>query len=119
MINDVVPNILHRDHIFTMSWRDLLYILSDSEDIIVLLCLYRKLSPLHSWRPYQSRNNIRTKVGRSTFYSIVRDLTVPSSNIAKSIGYVQAILLSKPIELLQEEVESLCPSHLKIFTGTT
>ena len=110
VIDDVVSYILHRDHIFTMSWGDRSYKLSDSEDVIVLPCLCRKQSPLHLWRTYQSTgDNIRTKVGRSTFYSIVRDLTVPSRNIAKSIDYVQALLVSEPIELLQEVVEMFVP----------
>ena len=82
--------------------------MSESEDIIILPCLCRKQSPLHLWRTYQSRN-IGTKVGRSTFYSIVCDLTVPSRNIAKSIDYVQALLVSEPIELLQEVVEKFVP----------
>lgn len=36
VIDDVVSYILHKDHIFTMSWGDRSYKLSDSEDTIVL-----------------------------------------------------------------------------------
>ena len=109
VIDDVVSYILHKDHIFTMSWGDRSYKLSDSEDTIVLPCLCRKQSPLHLWRTYQSRNNNGIKVGRSTFYNIVRDLTVPTRNIATCIDYVQALLVSEPIELLQEIVEKFVP----------
>ena len=81
VIGNVVSYILHRDHIFTMSWGDQSCKLLGSEDILVLPCLCRKQSLLHLWRTYQSRNNIRTKVVRYTFYSKVYDLTIPSRNL--------------------------------------
>ena len=107
-VKEVVSYILHRDHIVTTAWGDRQFNLGLDEEV-TLPRLTRKVSPLHLWDSYKKTHQ-NDRIGRSSFYNIVRDLTVSGRDIVTSVDYVQALLVNEPVELLQEVVDSLCHS---------
>ena len=110
LIKEAVSFILHKEHVFTTSWGDKVFQLgTDTDETIILPKLCRKISPKDLWSSYVSKSNSTgsKKLGRSTFYYIVRDLTTTSKEIVRSIDYVQALLVTEPIEVLQEIINTL------------
>ena len=106
IITEAVSYILHKDHIITTSWGEREYELSKDEKI-TLPRLCRKQSPLNLWNSYAATNKKQNKVGRTTFYYMIKDLTSSNRDIVSSVDYVQALLVAEPVEMLQEVVDTL------------
>ena len=47
------------------------------------------------------------RVGRTTFYYMIKDLTSSNHGIVSSVNYVQALLVAEPVDILQQIVGTL------------
>ena len=106
VITNVVSYILQKDHITTTSWGEKEFNLNKHETII-LPKLCRKMSQMNLWKSYISTYEATKCVGRTTFYYLVKDLTSSNRDIVTSVDYVQALLVTEPVEILQQVVNSL------------
>ena len=113
IVAEAVSLILHKDHIVTTSWGQREFDLSQTEKVILpMLC--RKVSPQTLWNTYSTTCvNKKSRINRSTFYKLIKDLTSSGREIVKSVDYVQALLVAEPIEVLQQIIDSLVHSTEK------
>ena len=105
IISEAVGFILQKDHITTTAWGYREFNLSVTETII-LPKLCRKISPLMLWTKYCSIHEKPNRLGRTTFYYVVKDLTSSNRDIITSVDYVQALLVTEPVEMLQNIIHS-------------
>ena len=100
VVKDAVSFILHRDNIVTTAWGEQSFVLSTNENV-TLPRLCRKLPRKDIWNSYDKADSdigsIR-KVGRSTFYYLMNDLTISGKSIVNAVDYVQSLLVLEPIE---------------------
>ena len=106
VITNTVSYILQKDHITIASWGEKEFNLNKHETII-LPKLYRKMSQMNLWKSYISTYEATKCVGRITFYNLVKDLTSSNRDIVTSVDYVQALLVTEPVVILQQIVNSL------------
>ena len=106
VLTNAVSFILQKDHITTTSWGEKEFNLNKHETII-LPKLCRKMSQMNLWKAYVSAYEATKCIGRTTFYYLVKDLTSSNRDIVTSVDYVQALLVTEPVELLQQVVNSL------------
>ena len=65
------------------------------------------MSQMNLWKSYVSTYEVTKCVGRTTFYYLVKYLMSSNRDIVTSVDYVQALLVTEPVELLQQVVNSL------------
>ena len=106
IVAQAVSFILQKEHIITTSWGDREFNLSQTEKII-LPKLSRKLSSLVLLNKYTAINKKKNRLGRTSFYYIVKDITSSNRDIVTSVDYVQALLVTEPVQILQQVVDSL------------
>ena len=90
IVAQAVSCILQKEHIITTLWGDRELNLSQTEKII-LPKLPRKLPPLVLWNKYNTINEKKNRLGRTSFYFIVKDITSSNCDIVTSVDYVQAL----------------------------
>ena len=56
---------------------------------------------------------VLTRLGKRSFYYIVNDLTTSSKVIINAVDCVQALLVTEPIEVLQDIVDSMIHTSKK------
>ena len=66
-----------------------------------------ELSPLNLWKLYVYSYEVIHSIERTTFYFIVKDLTLFNHDIVTSVDYVQALFVMDPVEILQQIANSL------------
>ena len=111
VVRDAVAFILHKEHVITTSWGDKKFQLSPTETVI-LPRLCRKLTSKELWQGYlNTKKSLKVEhLGRSTYYNLIKDLTVSNKEIVRAVDYVQALLVAEPIEVLQQIVDELAHS---------
>ena len=77
-IRTIVAFILHRDHVVPTAWGERTYELSSNESVTL-----------------------------PRLYRIVNDLTTSNKVVINAVDYVQALLVTEPIEILQDIVDSM------------
>ena len=71
------------------------------DEKITLPRLCQKQSPLNLWNSYASIDVKNKRVGRKTFYYMIKDLTSSDHDIVIPVDYIQALLVTEPVEILQ------------------
>ena len=106
-VEKAVKFLLQPDNIGTFSWGTTTKYLSKDETI-VLPKLQRTTSRTNLWLRYLDYvvgTSKETRVGRTTFFSICNEITYSEEILLGSIDYVQALLLTEPIESLQTVID--------------
>lgn len=109
-----VEFILDSSNVHTLSWGSIDYHISATE-LVVLPKLCRKMSRHSIITRYfqkinESTNNI-DRLSKSSFYKILQHITHSDEQILTSIDYVSTLLVTEPIEALQDIIEKLIPQH--------
>ena len=111
-VEEAVKFLLQPDNIRTFSWGTTTKYLSNDETI-VLPKLQRTTTRTNLWLRYVEYVKGKSKdscVGRTTFFSLCNEITYSEEIALSSVDYVQALLLTEPIESLQSVID-------KYFTG--
>ena len=120
-VEDAVKFILSTDNIKTLSWGSIDKVLTPTETI-VLPKLQRIKTRKIMWETYvdefhHDSNSNKSKIGRTSFHLLCRELTSCDELVLSSVDYVQALLLTDSIELLQDIVDKIkVPSLSTKFT---
>ena len=117
IIREVVHFLLSVDNVKTFSWGVISKVLSDDETI-VLPMLQRTTTRTKLWEMYYESisanedrvSNRKLFMSRSTFFLVCNAVTCSEERMIGSVDYVQSLLLTEPIEALQEIVD-------KYFSG--
>ena len=106
IVENAVKFLLHPDNVRTFSWGTTTKHLSNHETI-VLPKLQRTMTRTNLWIQYQEyalRNKL-DRIRRTTFFNICNEITYSEEVLLGSVDYVQALLLTEPIELLQTVID--------------
>ena len=117
IIREVVHFLLSVDNVKTFSWGVISKVLSN-EETIVLPMLQRTTTRTKLWEMYyesisaneDTLSKRKLFMSRSTFFLVCNAVTCSEERIIGSVDYVQSLLLTEPIEALQEIVD-------KYFSG--
>ena len=116
-VDDLVKFLLSPENVRTYSWGTVVKELSEHETI-VLPKVQRTTTRTNLWLRYQqhimqkiNNNSLdHGRIGRSNFFNIVKEVTYSEEVLLGSVDYVQALVMSDPVELLESVIE-------KYFTG--
>ena len=111
-VRTIVAFILHRDHVVQTAWGKQTFKLSNHESVTLPRLLCRKRLHLDLWNSYISSTcnldeNYTILIGKRSFYYIVNDLTTSNKVVINAVDYVQALLVTEPIKVLQDMVDSM------------
>ena len=110
-IEHAVKFILSEDHVRTLSWGSMDKFVSPTETI-VLPKLQRLTTRKMMWESYTDyfktkENKNKPCIGRTSFHILCKELTSSDEVVISSVDYVQALLLTEPIELLQDIIDQM------------
>ena len=122
VIEDAVKFILQNDNVRTFSWGSAEKVIT-SDETITLPNLQRTTTKSNLWqmfneymfKKHKESNNIKLEphLKRTAFFQICNAVTSSEEIIVGSIDYVMSLLLSEPIELMQDIVNKFFVNDTK------